>query len=199
MKQTLTILALLAVVQLAFGQDKLPREEALKYAAVATADAKQLSGTPIATDVDTQQPVALLDGEYGGMVLPQKNLKIANLTEASETVVPVGQLWLLKLAPMQDGQAISSEKLRLATVKHDGEVYTVPQCTLGVRRKAGAMELVVLGKDKSPLLTAPLKAVESKQDMPIDLAAERESYSGQITVKILGKYQAQFSVTELQL
>src|SRR3974377_1696569 len=149
MKQTLITLTLLGTIQFISAQEKVPQEQALRYAAVATADAKQLNGTPIATDVDIQQPVAVADGQFGGMVLPQKNLKLANLTGASDKVVPIGQLWLLNLAPMQGGSAGSSDKLRLAKVTHRGEEYTLPQCTLGVRRVGSATELVILGKDKT--------------------------------------------------
>jgi hypothetical protein len=200
MKQTLVILTLLTTLLLVSAQEKLSREEALKYASAVSADAKQLSGTPIKTDVDPQLPVAIQDGEFGGMVLPQKGLKVSDLAAAKEAIVPIGQMWLLKLTPMRNGEAIPSEKLRLATIQADGEEATVPQCALGVRRKnANALELVVFGKDKEPILTAPIKAISAQQDSPIDLSAERDSDSGQVTLKILGKYEASFAVTELQL
>jgi hypothetical protein len=41
--------------------------------------------------------------------------------------------------------------------------------------------------------------VQSKQETPLDLAAEREAYSGRLTVRVLGKYQATFRVTELDI
>jgi hypothetical protein len=185
----------------AFAQERLPREEALKYAAIVSADAKQLNGTPIPTDVDTQKPVALREDDYGGMVLPQKNLTAETLAKVGkEAVVPIGQLWLHKLAPMCEGEAVSTSKLRLVTVSAGGTEATVPQCALGVRRNAqGAMEMVVFGKGKQPILAVPLKSIEAKQESPLDLAAERDSDSGRITVKILGKYQATFHVTELDV
>jgi hypothetical protein len=200
MKQIIITLTLLAAVQLGSAQEKLSRDQALKYASRVSADLKQLAGTPIPTDVDAQQPVAVQDGEYGGLVLPQKNLTAANLAQAGETVVPIGQLWLHRLTPMKDGEAVPSEKLRLATVIEAGEKTTMPQCALGVRRSSsGALELLIFGKGKAPLLTAPLKAIDTKPEPPIDLVAERESDSGRITVKIVGKYQASFAVTELEI
>lgn len=199
MKRILITIALATAVQLVSAQEKLSREEALQYAEAVSKDAQQLKGTPIPTDVDTQQPVALHEEGYGGMVLPQKNLKADDLAKATDKVVPIGQLWLLKLTPMRDGQAVPADKLRLAKVNADGEEVTVPQCALGVRRKnAETLELVVYGKDKEPLLATPLKAINAKQDVPIDLSAERESDSGRATLKILGKYEASFSVTELE-
>jgi hypothetical protein len=67
------------------------------------------------------------------------------------------------------------------------------------RSSSGALELLIFGKGKEPLLTAPLKAIDTKQEPPIDLVAERESDCGRVTVKILGKYQASFAVTELEI
>jgi hypothetical protein len=201
MKRTIFIAALLGTNQLVFAQEQLSTEEALKYATAVSKDAKQLKGTPIVTDVDTQKPVAVREGEFGGMVLPQKELDAEKIAKAGkEEVTPIGQLWLLKLTPMRDGEAISSSKLRLATVQAEGEEVTVPQCALGVRRNQdGALELLVFGKGKDPILTAPMKAIDTKQELPINLSAERESDSGRLTMKILGKYQATFQVTQLDV
>jgi hypothetical protein len=85
MKGNLLVLALLAALPLANAQEKLPKEEALTYAQWVGADAKQLNGTPIATEVDLQQPVAVKEEPYAGMVLPQKDLKAEALAKAGET------------------------------------------------------------------------------------------------------------------
>ncbi len=201
MKSILVTIAILTTLQVVSAQERLSREEALKYAAVVSADAKQLKGTPIPTDVDTQKPVALRDEDYGGMVLPQKDLNAESLAKAGkEEVIPIGQLWLLKLAPMSNGEVVASGKLRLVTVSAEGTDATVPQCALGVRRNAqDALEMVIFGKGKEPIVVAPLKTIDTKQDLPLDLTAERESDSARITVKILGKYQATFPVTELEI
>jgi hypothetical protein len=198
MKYTLITLTLLTSLQLANAQEKLSREEALTYARAVSADAKQLAGTPIPTDVDPQQPVAVRDEQLGGMVLPQKNLKAEAIAAAGETPVPVGQLWLLGLTPMKDGAAIDAARLRMVGVSHDGGETTAPQCALAVRRGAAGLELLVYGKAKEPLLAVPLKTVEAKQTVPIDMTAERESESGKVTLKLLGKYQATISVTLLE-
>jgi len=201
MKQTIVIIALLSSLQLATAQERLSREEALKYATAVSANAKQFKGTPIVTDVDTQKPVALREDEYGGMVLPQKNLTSESLAKVGkDEVAPIGQLWLHKLVPMRDGEPVPSAKLRLVTVEAEGTEATVPQCALGVRRNAqGALELVVFGKEKEPILAVPLKAIDSKQELPLDMTAERESDSGRLTLKILGKYQATLHVTALDI
>lgn len=200
MKRTLIVLTLLTSLQFISAQEKLSREEALPYARAVSSDAKQLNGTPIATDVDAQQPVVMKDEDYGGMVLPQKNLKVETIAQAGETAVPIGQLWLQKLTPMCNGEAVAKASLRLVTVRAEGEEVTAPQCALAVRRNAGGnLELLVFGKSKQPLLTTALKPLDVIQSMPLDLAAEREGDAGKITLKILGKYQAAMSVTELEL
>jgi hypothetical protein len=200
MKHSVIALTLLSTLQLTIAQEKLSREEALPYAKAVSADQKQLNGTPIPTDVDTQQPVVIKDGEFGGMVLPQKNLTVDSIAKAGETAVPIGQLWLQGLTPMKNGEAIGRSSLRLVKVQAEGEEYTVPQCALAVRRNAsGALELLVFGKGKEPLVTAPLKPIDSAQSMPLDIQAERADDAGKATLKILGKYQATISVTELEI
>ncbi len=199
MKQTIVLIGLLGAVSVVSAQERLSQEEALKYATLVSADSKQLKDTPIPTDVDTKKPVALREEQFGGMVLPQKDLSAESLAKAGKDVAPIGQLWLYQLTPMRDGEAVSADKLRLATVNADGNEVKVPQCALGVRRTDdGTLELLVFGKGKEPILTAPLKAIDTKQELPLDMTAERESESGKLTVKILGKYQATFHVTALE-
>jgi hypothetical protein len=199
MKQTLIALSLLTTFHLVPAQERLPKDEALKYAAAVSADVKQLRGTPIPTDVDAARPVALRDGEYGGMVLPQKQLTAETLAKAGDAVLPIGQLWLHKLTPMLNGEAVAADKLRMVTVSADGTEASVPQCALGVRRNgSGGLELLVFGKGSQPVVTTPLKVIDTKQEAPIDMDAERDSDSGRMRLSILGKYQATLTVTELE-
>ena len=118
MKHTLLTLTLLSTLALASAQEKLSREETLRYAFVVAGDLKQLQATPIPTDVDVKQPVAIRDGDFGGMVLPEAKLSADAIAKAGEKVVPIGQLWLLKLTPMQDGEAVAASKLRMVTLSH---------------------------------------------------------------------------------
>jgi len=200
MKHSLVTLALLLTLQLAFAQEKLSREEALTYARAATATTNQPGVAPIFTDVDPQQPVAIRDDEYSALVLPQKDLNAESISKAGETLVPVGQLWLRNLAPMNDDHAIASDKLRVVAVSLEGNKVNLPQCALAIRRRsAGSLELLVFGKGKEPVVVVPLRKIDTTQDLPIDMAARREDESGRITMKILGKYEASFKVSELLL
>jgi hypothetical protein len=63
---------------------------------------------------------------------------------------------------MVDSSGIPGDKLRLVTVKHEGEEYTVPQCALGVRRtSAGTLELLVFGKGKEPVVQRQFMVVNN--------------------------------------
>lgn len=199
MKSTWIAITLLAGLQLVSAQERLERQEALEYACLVGADLTQLQGTPIPTDVDLKHPVALREGEYGGMVLPECKLSAEALAKAGRQPVPIGQLWLLNLTPMGDGEAVGREKLRLVTVRHrDGDV-TVPQCALAVQQNgAGGLDLLVFGKEKEPVLKVGLKKIATRQELPIDLVADHTSaYSGSVTLRILGAFETTLTVTEL--
>ena len=93
MKHTLLTLTVLGTLASASAQEKLPREEALKYAFIVAGDLKQLQATPIPTDVDVKQPVVIHDGDFGGMVLPEAKLNADAIAKAGEKIVPLGQVW----------------------------------------------------------------------------------------------------------
>ena len=200
MKTALIALTLVTTLQAGMAQEHLSREETLKYAFLVSLDLPRLTGTPLATDVDVKRAVAMRDGDYGAMVLPEAKLAPDTLANVRQDALPVGQLWLHQLTPMREGSAIPSDELRLAEVTHNEGTTSVPQCTLAVRRSgSGQLELAILGKTTQPLLTVPLKTIEVKQQpQPIEMAASREdSTSGQITLRILGRYEASVPVTEL--
>lgn len=197
-KLPLILLTLGAALNSLPAQEQLPREQALKYAYAVSLNLEQLQGTPIATDVDLKRPVVLSDGEYGGMFLPEAKLTAETIANAKDKVVPIGQLWLHKLTPMQDGQGIVSEKLRMAKVTdQDGVEIRVPQCTLGIRRNAaGSLELLLYGKGTEPLLAVPMSSAGEKAGPGIVLEAERVNNAGQLTVILFGKYKAKLSFTD---
>jgi len=56
--------------------------------------------------------------------------------------------------------------------------------------------LLIYGKDKEPVLRVPLKALSAPQENPIEMSAEARDNSGLVTLKLVGKYQASFTVTE---
>ena len=189
--------AFIAGFTTAQAQEQLPRQEALKYAFILSANLPEMLKTPIPTDPDVKRPVALHDGDYGGMVLPETKLSAEVFSKAGKDVAPVGQLWLLKLVPMNDGQPVPASKLRMVEARSEDAQATVPCCALGVRKNAdGALELLVYGKDKEPVLRAPIHAISRDQENPIEMSAERKDDGGHITLRFLGKYETTFMVTD---
>jgi len=193
----LPLAALLLHVAPAAAQELLPRAEALKYAFTVAADLGEMLKTPVPTDPDIKRPVAVREEDYGGMVLPEAKLTAAALQKTGKEGIPVGQLWLLKLVPMKDGQPVPADRLRFVDVTNEEGSARVPCCVLVVRSAGGGgLELLVLGKDKTPLLTAPLKAITKTQHNPIEMSAERKEDGGLLTLRLLGKYETSFMVTD---
>ena len=196
--KTTTIAALLLTGVLAVqAQERLPREEALKYAFVVSANLKEMLNTPIPTDPDVKRPVALRDGDYGGMILPETKLTADKLAKAGSEVVPVGQLWLHKLAPLIEGQVALPSKLRKVHLSVGDQEADALCCALGVKKSGDdSLELLVFGKDKEPLTKAPMKAISATQENPIEMSSERQDDRGVVVLKLLGKYEARFDVTD---
>lgn len=196
-RATLIACLLLSGLATARAQEQVPREEALKGAFLACLDLKEMLNNPIPLDPDVKRPVAVHDGDYGGLVLPETKLTAETLAKAGKDVTPVGQLWMLKLTPMSDGQVVPLSKLRMVHLKNEYREVDVACCALGVRKDAnGALELLIYGKDKEPVLRAPLKAISSPQDNPIEISGERRDNAGLVTLRLVGKYEASFKVTE---
>jgi len=188
---------LLAGLALARAQEQLPRETALKGAFVVSLNLKEMLNTPIPTDPDVKRPVALSHEGHAGMVLPESKLSAETFAKAGTEVSPVGQLWMLKLVPSSDGQPLQMSKLRVVHVKNEDNEADAVCCALGVRKGAdGGLELLIYGKDKEPVLRIPLKALSAQQENPIEMSAEAGENSGLVTLKLVGKYQASFTVTE---
>ena len=65
------------------------------------------------------------------------------------------------------------------------------------KAKEGALELVIYGKGKEPLLRVPMTKAARTQSLPIEFTSERESDSGRVTLRFVGQYEATFFLTEL--
>jgi hypothetical protein len=200
MRHSIIVAVMLAVAIKAQAQEKLSREEALRFAFAVCADLHQLQDTPIPTDPDVKRPVAIREGEYGGMVLPETKLAADAIAKADKTPVPIGQIWLHKVAPLVDWRVVQREEMKLVGISTWEGPTTASLHALGVRKDdKGGLELLVYGKGKEPILRAPLKAIASSQENPIELSAERTYEGATVTLKILGKYEASFTVTDPDL
>ncbi len=179
------------------AQERLSREEALKYAFYVSLDLKEMLKTPIPTDPDIKRPVAVRDADHGGMILPESRLSPETFANADKGVKPVGQLWLVKLAPVNEGAAVSKAKLRTVHVRGGDQEVDAVCCALGVRKDGNSgLELLIYGKDKEPVTRAPVKSMSVPQDDPIEVSCERQDNKAVVTLRFLGKYEATFAVTE---
>lgn len=199
MKKTLLLLSLISVASSMCAQELLSRDETKQYADLTHRDPKLLEKTPIKITADLDKAIAAREGEYGGMVVPDRGLTAEALAKVEGNVLPVGEIWMLHLGPMADGRLIDEKKLNIITLDSGSTSVKVPLCVAGVRKTNDKLELVVYGKDKEPILCQPLKSISAKQTLPIEMDAEKGSEGGKITLKLLGKYQATLEVTELQL
>ena len=191
----LIVAGFLVAALAAHAQERLSREESLKYAFFAAANLKEMLSTPIPTDPDVKRPVGYRDGDYGALMLPEAKLS-ASLANLGSDPVPVGQVWMVKLAPMSQGEAVPESKLKkVHVVAGDNEADAVV-CVLAVAKEDDKASLLVFGKGKEPVLKVPLKTISEEQENPLDFTAERQDDGGVLTVKIAGKYEAAFKVTD---
>jgi len=193
---TASVLAAAAIP--ASAQEMLSREEAMRYAFLVSKYEPTTGQAPIRVDSDLKRPVAGHDGDYGILILPETKLSASTFQSLQGDVVPVGQLWLRKLTPMAEGSAVDESQLQIVRVMHEGDTARVPLCLLGVRKaKEGALELLIYGKGKEPLLRVPMTKAARTQSLPIEFTSERESDSGRVTLRFVGQYEATFFLTEL--
>ena len=195
MKKILLIAALAASLAITHAQENVPREQLLKVALAVSLDLKQMLDTPIPTDPDVKRPVAVREGDRGCMVLPESKLSIDSIVNAGKEIVPVGQLWLRNLVPQCNNQAVEPDKLRTVTVALGDKSETAILCALGVHKSAeGKLELLVYGKEKEALLHVPLKPMPATTDNPIELSAQAQGEGAVLTLELLGKYTASFTL-----
>lgn len=198
MKRTLLAAVLLTGLLSLQAQERLSREEALKYAFFTSVNLNEMLQTPIPTDPDVKRPVAMRDDEqHGGMVLPEAKLSADTLAKAGTEAAAVGQLWLVKLAPMNAGELVPKSKLRMVHVQAGDQEAEAVCCALGIRKVPdGGFELLVYGKNKEPVTRVPMKSISGQQDNPIEMSSERKDDRGVVTLKFLGKYEATLEVTD---
>jgi hypothetical protein len=189
----------LALFATAFsGEGRLSKEDAQRYAKLCVEQTgSKSSNSQIKTDVDPEKACAV-QGEGGGaMVIPDKTLTADKLAKAGKEIVPVGQLWLRKWTLVVDGSPVPEKTLKIAKINIDEKKRPMPLFLLGVRKNGDkGMELLVYAKGNEPLLVMPLKVIDFIPDTPLDLEWTRgEKLVDPLTMKILGKYQAEFAIT----
>jgi hypothetical protein len=179
------------------AQEKLSREDALKYAFVTCNNLQEMVGTPIPSDPDVKRPVVVKDGDYGGMLLPEGKLCAETFAKMDKDAKSIGQLWMNKLTFLKDGEVVPGSKLRTVRVNAGGEEHPVTCTTLGARKNGdGVLELVIYGKGAEPLLTVPLRTVSEDAGEMADMSAERTDQGAKLKLTFIGKYEATLPVTD---
>ena len=195
--KSILFLSVLTLAVAAVAVEPMPRTEAVKYAALANLDLEKLADTPIPTDGDVKRSYGMKAEEGGGLVVPEVKLSADTVAKATESVQPLGQLWLLGIVPMRGDDAVRKSDLKRVPVNHEGRETTVSLCVMGVRKGAnGEPELLIYGKGKQPLITAALKKSTEKTTAPLEFTAEMQGDRAQVKLIVAGKYEATFDVTQ---
>jgi hypothetical protein len=203
LKPTLTLCALaglLAALPSLQAQERLPLEQAQRYAKFIHQDPKLLEALPLKIEADLTKPMVVRDEEYGGLLIPDTRLTAEALAKVGTNTVPVGELWLRLLGVRKDYDVIPASQLNVIKFTTDNGTVSAPVYPLGVRQKSGGgLELLVYGKSKEPLLKLPLKAIDAKQELPLEADGQRGGDGATVTLKIAGKYQASLEVGQLEM
>ncbi|MGE3809790.1 MAG: hypothetical protein AB7K24_34430, partial [Gemmataceae bacterium] len=93
-------------------QNRLPLEEAQRYAKVCVEHARQLGDGPLKMAVDVDKPCAERGEGGGAMVVPDKNLTASAIQKAGDSIVPVGQLFLRNWTLVKNGNGLTKDELR---------------------------------------------------------------------------------------
>lgn len=188
------IATLTTVLGFAQAQEVVPQDEAMKASLALWYASGDLSDLALKVDPDIKYPYGVAKKDVGMIVIPET--KVAEvLAKAGEKVLPIGQLWLKGLVPEVDGKTVPESELKFVEVAVKEDNTSVVLCTLGVKKtESKGLELVVYGKGKEPLLTAPFKTIKTKQANPIELEVVPGSGNAQVIVKVAGQQEASFAV-----
>jgi hypothetical protein len=180
----------------ASAQEVVSLEEAQKGARLVTQSAGSISDAPFKMEINTDKPQALKVGSVGILAIPSTGLIDDAMAKVGKDVLPLGQLWMLSIAPATGGKVLPSSRLRMITVTDKDKDARVSMFFLGARKNdKDAIELVLYGKDKEPVMHVPLEKIDGSQDVPIELAGRKEGDdSGLLTLKFLGKFKADITV-----
>lgn len=198
MKRLIATFALAFAAFAATAQELIPQEDLEKGVPRALARVADFDNLPLKTDVDGAKAFGMKAKQYAAVVIPEKGLTKESLAKAGKEVVPVGQLWLVKLSPVVKDATTTNDKLCMVTISVKDEDLRLCLLLLGARKSGETgLELVIYAKAKEPLLTLPLKKSDTKQALPLEIGVrEGTSSLGLVDINILSEYQAALSVGE---
>ena len=195
--KSILLLTTLALAHTVGAQEAAPLEEAQKAARKVNAALPTLSSVPITVDADLEKPHLVKGGNGGVMIIPDKKLTADTLANAGAAIMPVGQLWMLKVGIVRDGKLLPADQLRTVTITDSDKDRILQIYLLGVRKSGqGALELVLFGKDATPLMTAALSADSgSAQALPLEITGRKTGEdTATMDLRLFGRYHTEMSL-----
>jgi hypothetical protein len=157
MKSAVAVGFVLVLAGAASAQERIPHEDALKYAGLFVEKSAKASDLQIKVEPDAKKPYGLHQENMGTMAIPTKTLSAETLRNVGKEVTPLAQLWARNLTLVHKDLPVANDRLRLMTISIDDQEHTLPLFLLGARKKEdGSLELLVYAKGKAPILSVPL-------------------------------------------
>ena len=198
----LTSLLLVVLAPLGFAQESIGPEEGQKVARKLTETLGTPGDAPFAVDADVEKPQGLKANGAGVMVIPDRQLTADRLAHLEGTIVPVAELWMLKVSVATEGKPVASDRLRLVTISDNEKSREVQLYYVGAtKNEKGVTELVVFAKGKEPILRVDLDkhATPLSQAFPIELQAEKSGEDqAKLHLGILGQFSATLPVVKAE-
>lgn len=158
---------------------------------------------PFKLEGDTSKANGLYEPGAGGLIIvPVKGIKDGTEVKGVEGAngAPVGYLFLHKLAPVADGKPVGDGKFPTVSFKDpEGNERHAITLRLALKKDGEKWSLLVFGKDKKPLLTAPFRAEKNGSDIPLSVAAKDISGDqGTLVVTYVGKFAADLKLVKAE-
>ena len=176
----------------------IPADEMAKATPLLMEANTRLGELPLKLELDAGKAMGLKTAEVGLILIPDKRLKDEKADKADRkknkgAAIPVGQLWTLKLSPMENGSVVPNDRLRLVKVATKEKQRELAVYSLGIERSGKkAFQLALYAKEGSPVLRVPMTAAKSKGGAPVTLTARQTGeHTGVVELTLLGRYKAE--------
>jgi hypothetical protein len=136
--------------------------------------------------------------KVGVMAIPDKNLTVKAVEEATDKDVPVALFSTLRLTISEKDQPVQGDRLALVTV---GNALKLPIFFLAVQKKGEERVLNVYSKDGKPVSTVPLKKQAGDAAVPVALKLtniDLENKKTDLTVSLSGAYEGTLKLAYLE-
>lgn len=176
----------------------IPPEELAKATQLLAEASAQINDLALKLELAPDQAAGFKAGDVGALLIPDKRFKAerggkADRKKTKGEVMPVGQLWTLKLSPKEKEAVLPNDKLRLVKVNAKDKELELALFTLGIEKAAKQeFQLVVYGKGSQPVLRVPLTVEKNKGAAPVIMSARKTGEeAGVIELKLLGHFKAE--------